>query len=144
MLLRGWQRAHLIGPGFGTELFTGMMLAPEHVNQHAQNKGVEHFIRTAAEIEGAEVSVRVRADGRRLEVPLRGGGTEHIDVLTQIDYSITITLEGGRTETHRVRITIGPPPEGAVRVDSTIPATAPGGDVLATFPRIPPPPAVTP
>jgi hypothetical protein len=27
-LLANWHRAHLIGPGFGTELFTGMMLAP--------------------------------------------------------------------------------------------------------------------
>lgn len=134
--LRGWQRAHLIGPGFGTELFTGMMLAPESVNQVVQNEGVEHFIRTAAGIDGAEVTVSATAQGRRLEVGLKGNGVEHIDVLTRVDYTIKIKLEGGRTETHSVAIEIGPPPEGAVKVDSTIPADAPGGDVLATFPRI--------
>jgi hypothetical protein len=141
-LLRGWHRAHLVGPGFGSELFTGMMLAPEHVNLRVQNEGVEHFIRTAAANKNvAEVSVRAYAEGRRLEVPLKKG-TEYIDVLTRVEYEITITLKGfpgqERSATHRVTIEIGPPPEGAVKVDSTIPATAPGGDVLATFPRITP------
>lgn len=111
------------------------------MNLRAQNEGVEHFIRTAAAAEGTEVTVHATAQGRRLEVPLHGGATEHIDVLTRVEYSITVTHEQGATRTYQVTIEIGPPPGGEVRVDSTIPATAPGGDVLATFSRITPAPA---
>ncbi|MGE5697823.1 MAG: polymorphic toxin type 4 domain-containing protein [Candidatus Sericytochromatia bacterium] len=142
-LLRGWHRAHLIGPGFGTELFTGLMLAPEDVNLRVQNDGVEHFIRTAAAHEDvAEVNVSARAEGRRLEVPLKKG-TADVDVLSRVEYKITVELKAavegqGASRTYDVVIEIGPPPEGTIRVDSTIPADAPGGDVLATFPRITP------
>ena len=139
-LLAKWHRAHLIGPGFGTELFTGMMLAPESVNLRAQNEGVEHFIRTAAAVEGVTVEVKATAHGRRLEVPLRRGRPEQIDVLSRVEYSITVTHEQGATRTYEVTIEIGDPPGGEIRVDSTIPPTAPGGDVLATFPRITPVP----
>jgi hypothetical protein len=139
-LLEGWHRAHLIGPGFGTELFTGMMLAPEEVNLRAQNDGVETFIRTVAATPGiSEVSVQARAQGRRLEVPLKKG-TANIDLLTRVEYTITIEHVDGATVTHHVTIEIDLPPGTGIRVDSTIPSDVPGGDVLATFPRITSPP----
>jgi hypothetical protein len=141
-LLRGWHRAHLIGPGFGTELFTGMMLAPEEVNLHAQNEGVEAFIRAAAaDPNFSDVSVRATARGRRLEVPLKKGRSEHVDILRRVDYTIDITVKGYEGQeamrTHRVVIDVGDPPNGAIRVYSDLPAGVPGADVLASFPRLP-------
>lgn len=141
-LLRGWHRAHLIGPGFGTELFTGMMLAPEEVNLHAQNEGVEAFIRAAAaDPNFSDVSVRATAHGRRLEVPLTKGRAEHVDILRRVDYTIDITVKGHEGQeavrTHRVVIDVGDPPSGAIRVYSDLPAGVPGADVLASFPPLP-------
>jgi putative RNase toxin 4 of polymorphic toxin system len=125
-LLRGYHRAHLIGPGFGGELFEGIMLAPEQVNLKAQNDGVEHFIRTAA-AGGREVSVKATAHGRRFELPLTDGGVEHVDVLTKVEYTIT----GAPGGTHTVVIEVTPPPNGRARiVSSTIPRDAPGGEYL--------------
>ena len=129
-LLRGYQRAHLVGPGFGGELFEGMMLAPEKMNLEAQNKGVEAFIRSSRAA-GIDVSVDVHASGRRLVIPLAEGGVEHVDVLTRVDYTITGTMGDHPPQTYRVVIEVGPPPNGAVRVvESTIPSNVRGGDVL--------------
>ena len=111
-------------PGFGTELFTGMMLAPEHVNQEVQNKGVEHFIRTAAAIEGAEVV----SGSARPGPPSRGAAARssrhgayrcaHPEWSTR---SRSPSKEVAARHT-TMTIEIGPPPEGAVRVDSHDPA----------------------
>lgn len=129
-LLRGYQRAHLVGPGFGGELFEGLMLAPEKMNLEAQNDGVEKFVRDSRAA-GVEMSVDVHASGRRLVVPLAEGGIEHVDVLTRVEYDITGTLGDHPSQKYRVVIEVGPPPNGAVTViESTIPADAPGGDVL--------------
>jgi len=59
--LKGWQRLHLWGPGFGDEAAAGMMLGPASVNQFWQNgtlvmsggkksyAGIEGFLRELAE-----------------------------------------------------------------------------------------------
>ncbi|WOP18910.1 polymorphic toxin type 4 domain-containing protein [Raineyella sp. LH-20] len=86
-LVEGWQRAHLIGPGFGSELIEGIMLAPEGVNQLVQNKGFEQILR-AAHGAGADVPLIVRAKGRRLAVPLRDGTTEIVDILDSVQYRV--------------------------------------------------------
>ena len=137
-LLRGYHRAHLVGPGFGAELFEGIMLAPEDVNLHAQNEGVEHFIRSAAAA-GVDVHLATQASGRRLRVRLQDGGVEHVDVLSRVEYTITGSVEGGDPVTFTVVIDVGAPPNGSVEVRSTIPENAPGADVLAAF-RPPPTP----
>ncbi|HEX6683625.1 MAG TPA: polymorphic toxin type 4 domain-containing protein [Candidatus Limnocylindrales bacterium] len=86
-LIRGWQRAHLIGPGFGGELFAGLMSAPWGVNQIAQNQGVEALLRAAARVVD-RVEVTVRASGRRLAIPLADGSFEYVDVLDNVRYHI--------------------------------------------------------
>ena len=122
--VRGYHRAHLVGPGFGGELREGLMLAPRDVNLHVQNEGVEAFIRASA-ASGRETTVEAKATGRRIELPLAGGGVEHVDILTKVEY--TITANG---KTFAVVITVGPPPGGRVAVTSTIPEGAPGADKL--------------
>jgi hypothetical protein len=110
-LLERWQRAHLVGPGFGAELVEGIMLAPEGVNQLVQNKGFEDALRRAHGL-GADVPLTARAKGRRLAVPLRDGTTEVVDVLDSVHYEIpregrepirfdiTVRPDGGWSATH--------------------------------------------
>ena len=86
-LVEGWQRAHLIGPGFGSELIEGIMLAPEGINQLVQNKGLEKILRDAHAL-GADVQLSARAKGRRLALPLRNGATEIVDILDSVHYEI--------------------------------------------------------
>lgn len=86
-LVEGWQRAHLIGPGFGSELIEGIMLAPEGINQLVQNKGLEKILRDAHAL-GADVPLTARAKGRRLAVPMRDGTTEIVDILDSVHYEI--------------------------------------------------------
>lgn len=119
-LFAGYQRAHLIGPGFGGELYEGLMLAPEAVNQVTQNKGVEQFIRDQVNNK-AKPHVEVKVTGRRIEVPMQNGTVEHIEVMTRIEY--TIELAGGKS--HRVVFEVTAPPNGtAVMVENTLPAPA--------------------
>jgi hypothetical protein len=66
-LLSNYQRAHLVGPGFGTELVEGIMFAPAEVNLGVQNAGVEEFLRRAAAAEDTEVMLHVEAHGQRLK-----------------------------------------------------------------------------
>ena len=133
-LLRGYHRAHLIGPGFGGELFEGLMLAPEVVNLEAQNKGVEKFIRDLAAA-GADVHVDAHATGRQLLVPLEGGGIEPVEILTRVEYTIKVDHPERGSAEHRVVIEVGDPPNGTVVVESTIPPDLEAGAVLRQFAR---------
>ncbi len=129
-LLRGYHRAHLIGPGFGSELFEGLMLAPEAVNLDAQNKGVELFIRSL-DAAGADVSIESHATGRQLVVPLVDGTVEHVDILTRVEYQITVERGDNSPRSYRVVIDVSSPPNGrATVIENTVPPDAPGGDVL--------------
>ncbi|GAA4878632.1 polymorphic toxin type 4 domain-containing protein [Actinomycetospora straminea] len=111
-----WERAHLIGPGFGAELFEGITLAPRGVNQIAQNRGIEGFLRHAAETVGGDVRVAAEVHSRRLAIPLAGGTFEHIDVMESVHY--------------RVPVQDGPPliydiyvnPDGSWHVEHNLPA----------------------
>jgi hypothetical protein len=134
-LLSGYHRAHLIGPGFGGELFEGLMLAPEVVNLEAQNKGVEKFIRNMAAT-GTDVHVEAHASGRQLLVPLADGTVEAVDVLTRVEYDITLEHPERGSAKHRVVIEVGDPPNGTAEVvESTIPPDVEGGDVLRRLMR---------
>jgi hypothetical protein len=83
-MFRRWEQAHLIGPGFGAELFEGIMLAPRGVNQIVQNKGIEDALRSASGLHDVHISVRGR--GRRLAIPLDNGTFEHVDIMEAVDY----------------------------------------------------------
>lgn len=103
-MFRRWEQAHLIGPGFGGELFEGIMLAPRGVNQIVQNKAIEDALRTAAGQH--DVHVIVRARGKRLAIPLVDGTFEHVDIMEAVDYHMVdsagrplyyTNAQGGRT-----------------------------------------------
>src|SRR5205823_822667 len=111
----------------GGELYEGLMLAPKSVNLGAQNEGVEAFIRSKA---ADHPQITATATGRRIVIPLAGGGTEHVDILTKVTYRIQVG-----ENTYKVIIEIGPPPAHAPEIHSTIPADAAGGAVLAKTPK---------
>ena len=127
-LLAGFQRSHLVGPGAGTELRSGLVLAPEVVNQVIQNLGIEAFIRPwgRAQVEGQPLDhrVEIRAQVRDIQVPLHDGSTRVITVLAaetyvihgpEGSYELSFVVNGNDIEITR----------------NTIPRDAPGGDVLA-------------
>lgn len=132
-LVAGWERAHLIGPGFGGELFAGLMLAPWGVNQLAQNRGAERILRQLAEARrstgGPAVAPTVTATGRRLAIPLANGGFEFADLLTSVRYELP---RPGRAP---VRIEIHVNPDGSWRVSHNLPAGTWPSDVPLTGPR---------
>jgi hypothetical protein len=115
----GYQRAHLIGPGFGGELREGLMLAPEHVNQVLQNRYVEDFIRTAQGA-GVDMTVTTTAQGRRIDVPLEGGGTRAIDILRSVEYQIAGTIDG-KQAIFTVRIEVPDTPGATPKMTTNLP-----------------------
>jgi hypothetical protein len=125
-LLAGYHRAHLVGAGFGGELGKGIMLAPSDVNLGAQNNGVELLVRTAAEL-GVELTVDVKATGRRLIVPLADGSVVNIDVLTKVEYKIMGLRKGVSVE-----IDVTGPPNGSAIVRTDVPSGAAGAEELIT------------
>jgi hypothetical protein len=58
----GFQRAHLVGAGFGVESPLGVFHAPTRVNQELQNRGIEQFIRGMYRNRYPGVDFFVRAD----------------------------------------------------------------------------------
>ena len=128
-LVQGWQRAHLIGPGFGGELFVGLMLAPWGVNQLAQNRGIERMLRDIADAarggSGFAITPTVTATGRRLSIPLAGGGFEYVDVLGSVVYELA---RGTNQPPYRIAIAVNPDGSWAVTHDlpaGTWPAATP-------------------
>lgn len=129
-IVAGWERAHLVGPGFGGELFAGLMLAPWGVNQLAQNRGAEAILRDLAAASratgGPAITPTVTATGRRLAVPLANGGFEYVDLLSSVRYELP---RPGRPP---VRIDITVQPDGSWRVTHNLPAgTWPTGTPLS-------------
>ena len=92
----GFQRAHLIGAGFGAESPLGVLHAPTQVNQELQNRGIEQFIRGLYRRRYPGVEFTVRADA----VPRPG---------TEFLARVTYTLFGqrpGEPRTELLEITI--------------------------------------
>ena len=83
-LLDGYERAHLIGPGFGAEDIVALMLAPHSVNQFVQNKWIEKVLRKAAE--RLEVNIVAVARGREIAIPLANGKFDYVKVLDEVTY----------------------------------------------------------
>jgi hypothetical protein len=86
--LAGYQRSHLVGAGFGGEVIAGLALAPEGVNQTVQNRGVEEYLRAVTSRNPGSVEVFVTGRGRRLLIPLAGGGATDVDIMTSVHYEI--------------------------------------------------------
>ena len=122
LAVAGTERAHLVGPGFGGELREGLMHAPRGVNQDLQNRGVEKFIRSAADWT-RDVEIKVEGKGRRVELPMADGSVRHVDILDKVSYEIL----GPGDVTFHVEIEVGPP----AKVITDIPNGAPGADELA-------------
>jgi hypothetical protein len=61
--LPGYERAHLLGAGFGVESPLGVLYAPRYVNQILHNKGIENTIRQSYKIRypGAQLFLRAEA-----------------------------------------------------------------------------------
>jgi hypothetical protein len=121
-LFHEWQRAHEVGAGFGGEFAEGLMLASWGVNQEAQNRGIEKFLRAAHDRE-FRADVTIKASGRRLAIPLADGGYEYVDVLTSVVYGVH--AKGGKT----VPFGITMEPSGRWHVTHRLPAGTPGADV---------------
>jgi hypothetical protein len=121
-MVAGWERAHMIGPGLGSEEFLGLMLAPWGVNQVAQRQGIEAFLRSARD---AAITTEpfIRATGRRLAIPLEGGGYDYVDVLTSSHYEIP------RTGVPALTFDITVQPDGSWSVVHSLPPGAPGAGI---------------
>ena len=79
-----YQRAHIIGPGFGIEL-PMIMYAPEKINQDLQNRGVEKLLRELADKIGDFANIIVTAHATTQAGSLRLG---------QITYTVEGQQEG--------------------------------------------------
>lgn len=107
-----WEWAHLWGPGFGDEAAAGLMMAPRSVNQFAQNRGVEGYIRELAAMTRARGgTVRVKATAVSWGNPTPSGwvppgGT---DFLQRAEYHITLDVAGEK-RTIEVVISVAEPP----------------------------------
>ena len=58
--LRGWHRAHSVGPGVGAESGVGIRYAPPEVNLKYQNSGIEKFIRDFNKEKASDVRLYLR------------------------------------------------------------------------------------
>lgn len=108
-----WEWAHLWGPGFGDEAAAGLMLAPRSVNQFAQNRGVEGYIRDLAEkarAVGGEVHVRATATSWGNPTPSGWVPPKGVDFLQSADYTITVKLPGEEARAIAVTIDVAQPP----------------------------------
>jgi hypothetical protein len=108
-----WEWAHLWGPGFGDEAAAGIMLAPRGVNQIAQNKGIEGYMRMLAKrARAAGGDVRVKATATSWGNPTPSGWVppKGVDFLQRADYKITLELPGEAKQEIRVIIHVDEPP----------------------------------
>ena len=58
---KDWELAHLWPPRFGDESAAGIMAAPRHFNQHAQNHGVERWLQDIAQVTQGPIRIAAQA-----------------------------------------------------------------------------------
>ncbi|WP_127572985.1 polymorphic toxin type 4 domain-containing protein [Georgenia faecalis] len=116
-ILGDYHRAHLVGPGFGSELAEGIAHAPSAFNLGAQNKGIERALR-AMQATGQDFQVSQRATATRYVIPLAGGGFKHVDVLETVEYTIQRFGSSGERlgQPLRVAFAIAGPPAGTITI----------------------------
>ncbi|OAI54260.1 hypothetical protein AYO47_03225 [Planctomyces sp. SCGC AG-212-M04] len=123
-LLTDYHRAHLVGPGFGDEHFTGMMLAPDVFNLGPQNNGIEAIIRLANEA-GRNPAVNIQANGQRIAIPLANGEFEYVDILRRVTYVVN---DPSHPPPRHVTFRLDPPPNaGWTMSDNNIPGLTANG-----------------
>jgi hypothetical protein len=108
-----WEWAHLWGPGFGDEAAAGLMLAPRSVNQVAQNRGIEGYMRELgkrARAAGGDVRVKATATSWGNPTPSGWVPPKGADFLQRADYTITLDLPGRARQEIRVTLHVDEPP----------------------------------
>ncbi len=121
-LFGSWERSHIVGPGFGSELWAGLSLAPRDVNQIAQRLGIERLL-LSLHAAGEAPAVTIRARTRSLAVPLTNGSFDTLEVLSSVAYEVR------RANGAPIAFRIDIQPNGAWTVTHTIPTGMPGADV---------------
>lgn len=107
-----WEWAHLWGPGFGDEAAAGLMMAPRTVNQFAQNRGVEGYIRELGKMtreRGGTVRVKATAVSWGDPTPSGWVPPNGVSFLQRAEYHITLEV-GGNKRTIEVVIDVAEPP----------------------------------
>ena len=115
--LKGYERAHLWGHGFGDEARMGLMYAPKALNQVIQNNGFEKFIRDVqmlAQREGKKVLCKCKA----VSHPPKGNsnlspGKGEL-LLSEVFYDVAYQTKDGKTLLARFVATVSEPPESKV------------------------------
>jgi hypothetical protein len=108
-----WEWAHLWGPGFGDEAAAGIMLAPRSVNQVAQNRGIEGYMRELgkrARAAGGDVRVKATATSWGNPTPSGWVPPKGADFLQRAEYRITLDLPGQAKQEIRVTLHVDEPP----------------------------------
>lgn len=83
--LSGYERAHLLGAGFGVESPLGLYYAPRFVNQILQNRGIEETIRN---------SYATRYPGAKLFIQARAKAHPGTNLLARVVYKLSGSLPG--------------------------------------------------
>jgi hypothetical protein len=111
-----WEKAHLVGPGFGDEAAAGLMNAPKEMNQFYQNRGVEGWMRdlhTAVKARGGRVTYKAKAVA--WDFPAKGwkpsSGAEFLKIA---EYDVVVELPGQPRQPIRISIETAPPPQAKV------------------------------
>jgi outer membrane biosynthesis protein TonB len=85
--LKGWHRAHSVGPGFGAESGAGIRYAPPEVNLKYQNAGIEQFIREFNQEKAPDVKLLLRTETTAHPGTMR---------LKEITYRLSAQRAGGK------------------------------------------------
>lgn len=125
--LETYQKAHLVGHGFGDEARDGIMYAPAEFNQFWQNKGVEKWIRELGEQARAlngnlviraratsysprEITEQIIKDGQEVGKRVRAGNGEYL--LKEVRYELfleTPDKPGVFQDFHTLEFDVPPP-----------------------------------
>jgi hypothetical protein len=111
-----WEKAHLVGPGFGDEAAAGLMNAPKEMNQFYQNRGVEGWMRdlhSAVKAVGGRVTYKAKAVA--WDFPVKGwkpsSGAEFLKI---VEYDVVVDIPGRPKQPIRIAIETAPPPQAKV------------------------------
>ena len=114
--LKGYERAHLWGHGFGDEAKLGLMYAPKALNQEVQNFGFEKFIRelqVLSQQEGRKVFCRCKAFSH----PPKGKSLNAAKgelLISEVFYEVVYEAKDGRKIVGKFAASITEPPESKV------------------------------
>lgn len=127
--LPGYERAHLWGQSLGDEAAEGIAYAPREVNQIFQNQKMEEFLREMRDLassRGGTVRLRAHLETHPPGLHPRGVTEPGADrIVRRLDYEFEIVENGRVTQTNRVTINVGPPPNGSVGVELSGPQLTP-------------------